>query len=57
MEHEGGAFKVNRAARRFAVKEASQVRAFQADLMPVFALRCKTWGAVNLDNPPYLPIR
>jgi len=57
MEHEGGAFKVNRAAGRFAVKEASQVRAFQADLMPVFALRCKTWGAVNLDNPPYLPIR
>jgi len=41
MEHERGAFKVNRGPVGYAVKKSPQNGAFHADLMPVCALRCK----------------
>jgi hypothetical protein len=57
MEHERGAFKVNRGPVGYAVKKGPQNDAFHADLMPVCALRCKKYRAVNLDKSAPLLIK
>jgi hypothetical protein len=57
MEHEGGAFKVNRQASAGAVKKAPERAGFPAQSAVNPTLQRKKYSARNLDNASFLPIK
>jgi hypothetical protein len=57
MEHERGAFKVNREMKLGAVKEKPENARFRPDLPRVLQVVSQTNAAGNLDSQRYLPIK